>query len=83
MLEHDGVIVSVLKGSFLAKEGTALSYHRKQILHLLQDSVEEAADCGVEKQKISNIVDSCYEKEATDMIEIHSLVKSLRYVSRA
>ena len=63
MLEHDGVIVSVPgKGSFLAKEGTALSLHRKQILRLLQDSVEEAADCGVEKAEISNIVDSCYEK---------------------
>ena len=62
MLERDGVICSIPgKGSFLAKEETALQRRRHTAVLRLRDSVRSAKECGVKKDEVIDVVDACYE----------------------
>jgi len=61
MLERDGIICSVAgKGSFLSRDVSAISQMQEIAIEKLNQAIQSAVDCGLQKDKIIAQVNHIY-----------------------
>lgn len=61
MLERDGIICSIAgKGSFLSRDVSAISQMQEIAVEKLDQAIQAAADCGIQKDKIIFQVNHIY-----------------------
>lgn len=61
MLEHDGIICSVPgKGSFISQDASALTQQRELAVEKLEEAIQNAVDCGVTQDAITQHVQNFF-----------------------
>lgn len=67
-LENDGVIYSVVgKGSFISSDTDIVGYRKAELLRKITENVQNAVKLGIERQKITEIVNTVYHKGVNDL----------------
>ena len=67
-LENDGVIYSVVgKGSFISSDTDIVGYRKAELLRKITENVQNAVKLGIERQQITEIVNTVYHKGVNDL----------------